>query len=189
MTDRPSFEKVAAILANGAQPEWLLAGLKYFSRFVGLPKKDKKPDLEEEKKMLEAAKYLEDRLRIYELHEAWNFECPDCVSNVRALLPEVIEFLEKDIEVLEVPKTARDGRRLICAGVAAGAWRLLHGQVQPNSLRLQQACEDYWQACGHPQTGEWGEPRNWFRHLETVRDDNNDWVLGILENYRTGSHT
>jgi hypothetical protein len=189
---KPTFVDVARIIAKGSPPDWLVRGLEDFSLYFRLPKGDP-DDLEIEKNMLKAARYLDDWLQIYlRLSEPpWNFEYPEAeaVENLSIALFEVIELLEKDIN--DLPRRAGgpkpDRRRLICAAVIGEAYRLLHEQLEPYSQHLQQACEHYWQACGNEPTGQYGYRRNWERNLQKYVDSgSDDWVRGKWVAHLTG---
>jgi hypothetical protein len=186
------FADVAAKLAGGPAPQWLVQGLEHFSRFVGAP--ETKPDVEIEQQMLEAAKLLAEWLPMYGYLEEFGFECPDEVEDVLTLLPKVIELLEEDAEA---PDRKGDKRRLICAAVVSETFQMLHqrDRTQPFSPAVKEACEKYWQACGNQPTGRvddpenWeGQPRNWVRLLKQCRAAGGDsWVRSILEGLRSGT--
>src|SRR5258705_4144393 len=57
--------------------------------------------------------------------------------------------------------------RRVCAAVCAEIWRLLHGAIEPHSVYLQRACNEYWRRCGQEPIGRKhkNEPRNWERNL------------------------
>jgi len=195
MTDeRPSLADVAAKLAKGDPPPWLIVGLKRLSVIVGLANLE--PDEETDRRMLEAAKYLEEWLVMYVDLEKLEpeFECPEAVHDCLGALYEVIELLEEDAKVPKRAGGPRPDKRLgLCAAVVSEAYRMLHGvdRVQPYSPAVQEACEAYWQACGNEPTGRQleGEPRNWERHLKDHRRDDDGWVRSILQSYRDGTHT
>jgi hypothetical protein len=136
----------ARTIAKTDPPGWLVPALDHFSHYLqttGDP-----DDLEIEKNMLKAAKYLDFWLPIYiRLGEPpWNFDIPDDFETVHTGLYEVIGTLEHDINA--VPHRAGgpkpDIRKPVCAAVAGEAYRLLHGELEPYSAHLQQGCEDYW---------------------------------------------
>jgi hypothetical protein len=46
--------------------------------------------------------------------------------------------------------------------------------VEPYNPKLQDACEEYWKACGHPETGKPGSgnaARNWVEFLAECAND------------------
>jgi len=129
--------------------------------------------------LLKAAKLLDSWLPMYALEA--DAECPVEVEDVLTLLPVVIEFLEGDVAEFDaIPP--RDGgprpdlRRPVCAAVCAEAYRVVHGQIEPYSQHLQEACEKYWQACGNPETSAVGRLRNWEDYLLLVADQDNEWI-------------
>jgi hypothetical protein len=171
--DGAPFDGVARAIINGEPPPWLLPVLERFSPFIAGPAATDDVG-DEEKKMLDAARYLEKWLPMYVgLEEAGlGFECPECLEMVLQHLPELIEFLESDIEPARKGGRPYDGRRRVCAAVCAEAWRLIHGRIEPHSIYLQRACGAYWRACGHGPIGRLGdEPRNWAATLEWARDN------------------
>ena len=63
---------------------------------------------------------------------------------------------------------------MICAAACAYVWGRLRGEVQPYSLKLQEACEEYWLACGQPETGDSAKgntAKNWEEFLRRYTDD------------------
>jgi hypothetical protein len=176
---------VAHMIAKGPPPDWLAPGLAHFhehflSKFVSI---DNEGEIEQ--RMLSCAKYLEQHLPmyIYLSEDPYNFDYLDYVDTALISLYEVIQLLEKDIASIPTraggPKP--DLRRPLCAAVCAEAYRIIHGDVEPYSLQLQQACEAYWVACGNSETGAWGEPKNWIRYLELARArSNNEWIVAHI---------
>jgi hypothetical protein len=189
MTAKLEFEDVARTIAKGDPPQWLILGLRQVTPLIGAKVK---PDEEIEKRMLEAAKYLEKWLPLYvNTDERYGFECPECVEDVLALLPEVIEFLEKDAEAPErgAGGPDPDTRRLVCAGVVAAAFKLLRGKVQPYSEDMYWACEELWCACGNHPTGHSGsgQTRSWIDYLKQAKAEDDGWFRGIFEQHLTGA--
>jgi hypothetical protein len=184
------FEGVARTIAAGDPPVWLILGLRQVSPLIGARGK---PDEDIEKLMLASARVLEKELPLFvDLAEAgYGFECPDCVKDVLALLPEVIEFLEEDAK--SPPRRAGgpdpDTRRLVCAGVVAAASKLLRGKVQPYSKDMYWACEELWCACGNHPTGHSGsgETRSWIEYLKEAKAEDDGWARGIFEQHLTGA--
>jgi hypothetical protein len=182
-----AFAKVAQELANGkAVPPWLPTALKHFSSVIGHRRIDGDDTIE--KKLLDAAKYLEEWLPMYiRIEEKYGlgFEYPECVETTLVGLHELIEFLEEDIR----PPAPRKGgprpdrRRVVCAGICAEAYRLLQGceRVQPYSEVLQRSCEEYWFACVGANTG--GEPKNWLDHLLQVAEGD-EAIRAMLDRFR-----
>ena len=76
----------------------------------------------------------------------------------------------------------RDVRREICAAVIIEAWKLLHGEAEPRSESFEQACADYWQACGGEEIGETNDPSNWRWSIERAlkKAEGYQWVNKVL---------
>ena len=173
---RPLLEKVAERLAEGKPPEWLADYLERFARLIGYPVvPPEDPDLP---RALAAIDLLDNEIKIYAtIEEEFGLEVPDCVDAASTALASLREFFE---EQLQLPPTRKggprpDSRRQLCALVCASAWRRLNGEMQPHSRWLQEACEDYWQACGHPETSINGNIKNWERFLfEAAAKDSHD---------------
>jgi hypothetical protein len=177
-----TFEDVASKIANGKTPKWLLIGLNHFSKFIRPESKlTSKEDREIDKRMLEAAQYLMKWLPVYAYLEEFGFECPDCVDTASNALHELIEILEKDIsEAPTGPGAKPNIQQRICASVVVEAWRLIHKEVQPRSMALEETCIDYWSACGRELTDKKNEPENW-RHAIKYVLDKGEGVREILE--------
>jgi hypothetical protein len=132
-------------------------------------------DNSDDRKMLEAARYLERWLPTYTIaEEEFGLSIPDCVETVLINLPELIEYLESQMRLPRKGGPSPDGRRLICAGVCAEIWRRHVGEMQPFSPKLQGACEEYWRACGNPETSAMSNLKNWERFLVRVKDENDE---------------
>lgn len=167
-----SFTAVALLLTNGTPPpEWLIPELERLSPIIGYHRTASPRDEAYDKEMIFAAKNLEQHLRtIVIAEEEFELGVTDCVETVLISLPEVIEFLEAQLRPPRKGGQIPDGRKRVCAGVCADCWRRLHGAVQPSSPKLQAACEEYWQTCGHPGTSTASNLKHWKRYLEEVAD-------------------
>jgi hypothetical protein len=162
----PTILQAALLLTKGEPaPDWLIEKLDIYARLIRLPKR--KPGEDDVTLPLAAITILEDELYQFALAEEWfRLEEDDRTANASSVLYELREFFEE----LHVKRgkggPVPDNRRRLCAGVYAEAWERLHGEVQPYSPKLQEACEVYWQACGHPETSTDGEElRSWERLL------------------------
>lgn len=81
-------------LAGGPAPEWLLERLAWASRFIAMPRSGPE-DWAEEKRALEAIRYLSDWLPFYViLDKAFDIQIPDAVEDVLPHLDEVSWFLK-----------------------------------------------------------------------------------------------
>jgi hypothetical protein len=165
------FASVIAKLAKGNPPNWLPRVLAHYRPLIRARKPTKDDDADD-KLWLDAARVLERGLREYSLAEdATGLELPPCVNTVLGELPDLIEFLETQQRPPRNGGKAPDSRRLVCAAVCAGVWHLQHGEVQPFSQTLQEACELYWQACGNRETSATGRLKNWEPFLREVQND------------------
>ena len=167
------FTNVAHVLANGKPlPEWLIRELEQTSEIVGNPRKAGPADEDDDKALLAAVKDLERRL-VWEVHvhelieKKWPWlPAPMIFDETANKLFELAQYLESQRRPPRKGGQTPDSRRRVCAGVCAEAWRRLHGEVQPFSVRLWQACEEYWQACGHPETSTSSRLKNWEPFLK-----------------------
>jgi hypothetical protein len=164
------FANVARMLAKDEPPpEWLVPILRRFSRLIGYRKITNRDEIEV-KQMLAAAKELEKLLPIYvDVEEQFGFQNPDCIETVLIALPELIEYLENQLQPGRKGGPIPDSRRRLCASVCAEVWRRQCGEVQPFSPKLWEACEEYWQTCGNPETSTEGRLKNWEPYLKWVK--------------------
>jgi hypothetical protein len=175
------FARVARIIAKGEpSPEWIVRGLEQFSDMVGRrsslrPKQAERALAETH----EAAKALMRYLPLYQ-HLPTGFGCPDEVTVVLGALPKIVKDLER-VNRKKPSGRPLDVRREICAAVIVEIWKLIHGEAEPRSEQLQQACNEYWRACGGEQIGDTEDPENWRRTAKRASDGANEgWVRSIL---------
>jgi hypothetical protein len=106
---------------------------------------------------LAAIEVIDHQLSMYATtEEEFGFEVLDCIDAASTALTELRYFFEEQRRPARKAGPIPDGRRKLCALVCADAWRCIHGTGQPYSRHLQEACEEYWQACGHPETSREG---------------------------------
>jgi hypothetical protein len=186
---KPTIRVVAEwIVGDSSVPDWLVRGLERYAPLVNPSCRQLEDDTALERKMLKAARDLEERLPVFvelreRLRKQFGFEAPDWMDPLSDLLSEVIEFLEWDT----APKHVKwDAPATICAAVVCRAYQLFHDH---QSYALGELCDLYWQACGNDQTGKEGDPANWRRDLERVKDDKDQWPLDDLEELRSGRRT
>jgi hypothetical protein len=143
------------------EADWLIPHLRQWAEIIRTPPGDDTV----ERRLFVAAKYLEEWLPMYQLAaEKLDVEYPSSIDDVTTALHELTLFLAGEIDQpKDGPKP--DRRRRLCAAICLEVWRKLHGSVQPYSSKLQEACEVYWQACGHPETSMTGRLKNWERFL------------------------
>jgi len=163
---KPTLEDVAALLgANGA--DWAIDRLRRYARAVRSDKKD--PDDTFDRLAHEAALQLQLWLRVEaQAYDALGEDCPNELYQADTALTELLPLIEAYRRPTKRGKKI-DQRRHICAGICASIWRELHPTSGANSDILQQACEDYWQACDQPPTAadHSGHLRNWEWFLAT----------------------
>jgi hypothetical protein len=156
------------MLVNGNDPKLLAVALADYSRLIGSRRSNKDDDKDADALLL-AARVLEEKLPYY-VQDHLGVLTRECIEEILIALPKLIEFLQAQVRPPRKGGQSPDGRRKLCAAVCAEAWRHYHhGEVQPFSSKLQEACEVYWQACGNPETGDAsGSIRNWERSLRDV---------------------
>jgi hypothetical protein len=160
------------LLVNGNDPKRLAVALARYSRLIGTRRPNEDDDRDDDALLL-AARVLEEKLPHY-VQDHPGLPTPDYIDTILIHLPELIEFLQAQRRPPRKGGKAPDGRRKLYAAVCAEAWRHYHhGEAQPFSSKLQEACEVYWQSCDNPETGEAnGSIRNWERFLRQVVDAN-----------------
>jgi hypothetical protein len=181
------FVPVARMIAKGDPPDWLPLALAHFARFVSLPKPTY--DVEVERKMLEAAEYLEEWLPIVYGHlDEFDLEVPDCIDQIDNALPDLIEILRADVGH---KRLGHDGRHVVCVAAVSECYRAIHGTLRPGALR--EACETYWKGCVKCERSDSakGDHGNWRRHLEAYAKGDGPWARevafaqGIVDLYKT----
>ena len=148
-------EAVAWSLAQGEPPpQWVTPLLFDQGRLIN----GRQPgpyDDDYTKKLIKKATDLERALSIYgEIESEYGLPAGEAVEHASTALVELIDHLESELRPPRRGGPTPDGRRRICAAVCAYVWRRLHGKVQRYSPRLQEVCEQYWKACGQPETGD-----------------------------------
>ena len=130
-----------------------------------------------------AVSEFEKKLNAIKFDFAWvwlSLEDHEDLAAVRRSLRDVDGMMERAAEKISAgggrkratlyPLSARE----ICACVVVDAWTLEHGKPPGESNgRIQQICEEYWQACGGPQIGAESDPGNWRRIVAKVLASNN----------------
>ena len=161
-----SFEQIAAELgAEGV--DWAVDRLHRYALAVGSYKKD--DDDTFDRLAHEAALQLQLWLRVEaQAYDALGEDCPNELYQADTALTELLPLIEAYRRPTKRGKKI-DQRRHICAGICASIWREFHPTSGANSDILQQACEDYWQACDQPPTAadHSGHLRNWEWFLAT----------------------
>jgi hypothetical protein len=167
--------KVAELI--GGDPQEVLLVLRHWGRLIdSRHTTDKaKADEDENKKLIETVRRLQQRLaieaKIYAGIEAeFGFEAPTCFDDADSSLQDVVDFLQEQLSAPRKGGPTPDGRRLICARVCLVLWHQHHGKMQPYSPILWEACELYWQACGNEATSTTQGSSNWTRYLLPARN-------------------
>jgi hypothetical protein len=179
--------EIAWKLAGREPEDWAPA---YLIRYRPLIRSRKftRFDEEDDRDGIKAAKELKALLRLYILVEdKFGFQMPECVTTIYNELPDLIDFLKDQL----LPDTAGgpipDGRRRLCALTCITVWFRHRGKVQPFNNTLWEACEDYWQFSGQPETSKqsnlntWQRFCEWAQDYDQVEDYNLDW---FIEQYR-----
>jgi hypothetical protein len=156
-----SFTAVARAIAKGPPPKWLALGLAHFSSFVGTNPAPRRFPIAH---VHDAASTLIKFLPAY-LHLPAGMYIDADVPTTIAVLRRV------KADLARLMKRKRKGRppnvqRRECARVVIEAWSLIRGDVEPRSIELLNACNDYWRACGHDTRGE--DVENWRRDVRYV---------------------
>jgi hypothetical protein len=162
-----TFEEVAAQLgADGV--DWAIDRLRHYAPAVGSNRKGYDDNFD--RLALVGALHLQTWLMLEaEAHDLLDEDYPDCIDDADRALVELVPLIEAYIRRPgKRGGPTVDGRRHVCAGICASIWREFHPTAGANSDTLQQACEDYWQACGQPPTAaaQSGHLRNWKRFLD-----------------------
>lgn len=176
-TDDSAFKGVAGLVAKGEPPDWLLRGLEHFRAGIGADREDQYRDAL--RPMADATEKLLYLLQVYE-HLPFGLERPADVGTLLDVLPR----LKEDLDRITKPRRVRapDVRREICAAVIIEAWKLLHGEAEPRSENLEQACAYYWEACGGGEIEETNDRSNWRWPIERAlkKAQGYQWVSEVL---------
>jgi hypothetical protein len=169
--------EVASKLTEGKPQEWVVPLLWHQGRLVTGPKLTLYPtryDDDDVKKLIKKARDLAEALSIYGHIEAhYGLPVPE-VDDASTALEELIECLESQLRPPRRGGPTPDGRRRVCAVVCAYVWCRQQRKAEPHSRKLQEACEEYWKACGHTETGKPGggnAARNWVEFIAECAND------------------
>jgi hypothetical protein len=159
-----TFEDVATALCKGAAPpDWVIAKLRKYAAFVADTAEDQGDEID--RLLLKSALHLQRLLPLYTIrtYEMIGEEYPDCIDTLDRALDELLPILAEGVER---PKRGpkRDLDRHLCAAVCMDIWREHHGEPQPHSPKLWEACEAYWLACGREGYSS-GHIKNWEDYL------------------------
>lgn len=93
----------------------------------------------------------------------------ECLPRARKSMREVSALCDVALSnVSAKPGAPKRPGRVTCALIVIEAWAFARGKPPgANSPKAQEACEDYWRACGNRPIGKEGDPGNWRR---TVKD-------------------
>jgi hypothetical protein len=177
----PDFARVAEIIAKGPPPKWLTPALEHFS--VGMAVEGDHQHFKAVVDQLDrATDTLMKWLPIWG-HMSFGFKSPDYVLYIRAFLPE----LKKDLDRLTEKQSGRPTHigKEVCAAVVVEAWRRIHGEVQPQSKKLFEACKAYWGACGGEPIGKEDDIYNWERTVKRLLSEDYSWVRDTVGHYET----
>ena len=176
------FTAAARSIAKGPPPEWLVPGLAQFSEFVGskrVSSKDYKSVKWTIERMHHSADYLIKHLPTYLPGIGRDLDAVDAI----AVLTRIRNSLDRLVN-----KPGRGGgqrphvQRQVCAAVVVELWNSIRGNVEPRSIELLRACNEYWLACGHEDRGQ--DVENWRRDVATAIAKPHEWIKQILTKVR-----
>jgi hypothetical protein len=181
-----AFMATARLIASGSAPEWLTLGLAHFSEIIAeepIPSDEARRLSQTIKRMDDAADYLIKWLPTF--YHAALLDFPDEAAVALRALPRLKRFLAN---AMNTPSRAGGPspsvRRQTCAAVVVEAWRIVHGEPEPESLKLCEACNEYWKACGHED--QQVDTETWRRYCRAVADGNyGRWIRVVLLAYHT----
>ena len=177
-----SFTAVARTITKGHPPKWLVFGLEQFSDFVSSKRgsnKDYKSVRFTIERMHTSADYLIKHLPVYLPGVGRDLDAADAI----AVLTKIRNSLDRLVN-----KPGRGGgqkphvQRQVCAAVVIELWNCVHGNVEPRSIELLTACNDYWRACGHEDRGQ--DVENWRRDVATAIAKPQEWIKQVLAKVR-----
>jgi hypothetical protein len=170
--DGGRFADVARLIVD-SPPGWLMDGLAQFSELIGADRVRKDDFIEQ---MHDAADLLIKWLPAYSHMPI--LDQPNDVAVALKVLPRIRADLAR---LKQRRRGARPNvQRRVCAGVISEMWRLVHGRIEGRSLKLYEACEAYWTACGHEARG--ADIENWRRDIEHNGD--RSWIADVLMAHR-----
>jgi hypothetical protein len=171
------FDGIARSIAQGDPPKWLVAGLTHFSNGIGSDTSDVdfRTIIE---RMQDATHVLMTWLPMYK-HLAFGFPCPEEVAQALYILPQIKKDLDRLAKVIKRKGRKPDAQRVVCAAVVTRAWKIVHGKAS-KSRDVQEACNEYWRACGGKQIGGWDEPENWRRPIDEALTSPHSLIEEIL---------
>jgi hypothetical protein len=180
------FVATARLIADGSAPEWLRLSLAHFSELIAeepIPSDERARLMQMISRMHGAVDYLIKWLPSF-YHTAL-LDFPDDVAVSLQALARIKRALAKAVNTPSRPGELRPNvQRKTCAAVVVEAWRIVHGEPEPESPKLWQACNAYWQACGHECQGS--DADMWQRDCQTVADGiYGKWIRVVLLAYRT----
>jgi hypothetical protein len=177
----PKFAGVARTIGGGDPPKWLVAGLTQFSPGIGSNRSNHRADVDVHaiiERMLGAIDTLITWLPAYK-HFPFGLPCPDDVTIALGVLPQIKKDLNRVAKVIKSKGRRPDAARVVCAAVVTRAWKIVHGQPS-KSRHVQEACCEYWRACGGKQIGGWDWPENWRRTIDEALTARHSLIEDIL---------
>jgi hypothetical protein len=165
MTDPdPRFDGVARIIAKGNPPKWLVPALTQFSWGIGKDTSDIEIGTIIER-MQNAAHVLITWLPIFKGLALSGFPYPEEVAVALRVLPRIKKHLDRVATLKGRKGRPLDAQRVVCAAVVARAWKIIHGKAS-KSRYVQEACDEYWRACGGKPIADFVNYENWRRPID-----------------------
>jgi hypothetical protein len=172
-----SFVTVARTIANGNPPKWLAPALDGFSGFVGSKRGSNADSHRARLAIVRAHDAARDLMKFLQAHLHLSIGRPSA-DMIAALdvLPRIKTELGRRMKARRVKRPYV--QRRVCAAVVVEVWASVRGNVEPRSIELFQACDDYWRACGNEDRGQ--DVENWRRDVAHAIAEPQDWIKQII---------
>jgi hypothetical protein len=169
----------AAIAIADPPPDWIVWSLGHFvdDDFGDLP-----PLGDRLAEVARAVDVLLEWLPAYE-HLPVGMQCPPRARVAQRSL----RWIKRDLERLSVPQRGPPAHfgQWLCSQVVVECWTQVHGNAEPRSVALAEACELYWVACGGEPIGPNGIPADkWRRKLAEACGGDRHMAAQVISGYR-----
>jgi hypothetical protein len=161
--DHDGIVKAARLIAGAEPPDWLLAALVVHSRIVGGDHLTTADVQQIEARLLDMQRSINQLLATFSKFKPVLGSLLDenLAADIRLALEVLPRIAEGFPKLRPAPHRAGgqrpDGRTRICAGLVVDGWRMIQG-IEPASGGKDEgdACQTYWEACGHSNVRDWG---------------------------------